>query len=82
MTPGSVFFTFSTAFKKHIFANNWVNEEDWQHICHFKKFSIIHKKLMVREDHSNKDNILPFSAHNTNFKGWKAVNQPHLPNHT
>ena len=37
---------------------------------------------MVREDHSNKDNILPFSAHNTNFKGWKAVNQPHLPNHT
>ena len=52
-----------------------VNEEDWQHICHFKK-------LMVREDHSNKDNILPFSAHNTNLKGWKAVNQPHLPNHT
>ena len=36
--------------------------------------------MMVREDHSNKDNILPFSAHNTNFKGWKAFNQPHLPN--
>ena len=34
------------------------------------------------EKNSYKNEILPYSAHNTNFRGCFAVNQPHLPNHT
>ena len=37
---------------------------------------------MVRGDPSYKNRILHLSAHNTNFRGCNAFNQPHLPNCT
>ena len=48
---------------------NWVNSKWWN-----PKKGIFPLTLL--------DEILHNSAHNTIFRGWYAVNQPHLPNHT
>ena len=57
----------------------WVNKDI---LKQKKMFNFLPQKLMVRGDPSYKNEILPYSAHNTNFRGCRAVNQPHLPNHT